>query len=311
MRASCISDTSVHISQHGGVPTLGLDRFCRRTHQDVSFWGPSLSHISLETRQLAHASFLGLHSACEERIGSATSFEAKHQTWQSSEGEWAASWGPGQRSSQQKIKDQNLLHQPLRRCTRPNNHNDSWTGWDWKGFCSWNEADHQHQGICVTLNDTFIRNAKFEDGLALEKEAWAGGNYCLSAWAFAAVAKRDPGGIDGLEIQCEQSNENIWNYLKDNAILFGPSKSYDTVAASKKLAEECSEDAIAQKLQLAYDQQRIETERQHCLSRKDARWNDTTNTCEEGKRSWLGFGKWEPGKNQEATTSEATGQIRR
>jgi|TARA_B110000977_G_scaffold197318_3_gene279543 hypothetical protein len=59
------------------------------------------------------------------------------------------------------------------------------------------------------MADEFLESSAENDGNDLSSVAGHGERWCVCAWAWASAVERDPDGLEGLQLQCEESNAKL------------------------------------------------------------------------------------------------------
>eukprot|EP00227_Mantoniella_beaufortii_P015869 CAMPEP_0197587804 /NCGR_PEP_ID=MMETSP1326-20131121/9300_1 /TAXON_ID=1155430 /ORGANISM="Genus nov. species nov., Strain RCC2288" /LENGTH=233 /DNA_ID=CAMNT_0043152567 /DNA_START=201 /DNA_END=902 /DNA_ORIENTATION=- len=101
----------------------------------------------------------------------------------------------------------NLLGGALVPCSPPDQ--SSQTGWNRDGACAWDEGDRGYHAVCAKMDDAFLKSSAETDGNDLSSVVAKGEYWCVCAWAWASAVSRDPVTYEGLELQCDRSNEKL------------------------------------------------------------------------------------------------------
>mmetsp|Transcript_20481 Transcript_20481/g.48588 ORF Transcript_20481/g.48588 Transcript_20481/m.48588 type:complete len:270 (+) Transcript_20481:66-875(+) len=198
--------------------------------------------------------------------------------------------------------DLNLIGQPLGMCR---GQMDEPMGWDGSGFCSYSARDWHQQGVCVMLSKQFREMSKFEDGLDIAgvsgyTEGRGKRHWCLPVWALAAVAERDPKGLEDLSLDCLNTNSHVRDILRQNFLLQGPNKTYLTEPAVKLLEERCTPEGILRAEQKKRDREKWMQHEMKCIKKKykigkqdiTGWWDEDEHKCYEGFYDHNGI--WNP-----------------
>jgi len=184
-----------------------------------------------------------------------------------------------------------LIGTPLKPCSGPDQAEA--TGWDRSGSCAWDPTDSGYHEVrstptnptettrgdrargtffstadvphhpfprraqvCVRMDERFLANSASVDGNDLSSVVGHGEHWCVCAWAFASAVDRDPTGMEGLQLMCEESNAKLrdvyQHYIDAGEGLTGPTgNSYGPTEALNAVNRLCPEpdanwDVIAQ-----------------------------------------------------------------
>lgn len=198
--------------------------------------------------------------------------------------------------------DKNLIGQPLELCRSKL---DAAMGWDGSGFCGYSPRDVHQQGVCVMLSKEFREMSKFEDGFDIATvSGYVPGtgrrHWCLPVWAFAAAVERDPSNMEDLSLDCRRTNSYVRDILRQNFLLQGPSKTYQTGPAAKMLEDRCTPEGIRLHEQKRREREKWIEHEKRCLDKKYkigkqdivGWWDEDEHTCYEGFYDHNGI--WNP-----------------
>lgn len=106
------------------------------------------------------------------------------------------------------------------------------------------------------MDERFLANSASVDGNDLSSVVGHGEHWCVCAWAFASAVDRDPTGMEGLRLLCEESNAKLRDvyrhYIDAGEGLTGPTgNTYGPTEALNAVNRLCPEpeanwDVIAQ-----------------------------------------------------------------
>jgi hypothetical protein len=101
------------------------------------------------------------------------------------------------------------------------------------------------------MSQQFLDNSAQQDANDLSSVVQPGGHWCICAWAFAAAVQRDPQTLEGIELDCDRTNNKLRavyeHYVEQGEPLQSPSgRAYEAQTALQAVERLCGSTAAAE-----------------------------------------------------------------